>query len=357
MQGETHYNHPGEQRLTSNVFKDIHSLITSFEHSICQAKIAASYHSPHDLVLSSEDEQRCTILERNTFATVQELKRREWRIDSLLDRCGFLLTSDPKILGMTSECLEKFKTGLRDAIYLADEVADLATQHHIPDVIKQTQSLVSSSIGLTMTDSHNTTTFGSLKQRRCTQAALRRAQIAHLRSRTSRDLAWLVTLAAGGSKGFARYSARLLESDPAMADARIMAFKEVLLRHGGSMVLWGFLRDSKTLGTFVRQAVGQCAVEVLFFEENLHLPTQTEEDLDENEGKDEEMPGGLHMCIMEELNRRMVEEKTARASEKGELFDGIVNSWEVWEAIDALVGKEVGCETWKGYGAIRYPQT
>lgn len=345
--------------LTSNIFKDIHSLITSFEHSICQAKIAASYQPPQDLVLSSEDEQRCTILERNTFATVQELERREWRINSLLDRCGFLLTSDPKILGMTSECLEKFKTGLRDAIYLADEVADLATQHHIPNNTKQTQSLVGSSIGLMMTESHNTTTFGSLRQRRCIQAALRRAQIAYLRSRTSRDLAWLVTLAAGGSKGFARYSARLLESDPAMADARIMAFKEVILRHGGSMVLWGFLRDSKTLGTFVRQAVGQCAVEVLFFEENLHLPTQTDDDLDQNQDKDkdEEMPGGLHMCIMEELNHRIVEEKTARASENGELFDGIVHTWEVWGAIDALVGKDVGCDTWRGYGAIRYPQT
>lgn len=343
------------------MFKDIHSLITSFEHSICQAKIAASYQPPRDLVLSSEDEQRCTILERNTFATVQELERRECRIVSLLDRCGFLLTSDPKILGMTSECLEKFKAGLRDAIHLADEVADLATRYHIPKNTKQTPSLVNSSIGLMMTESHNTSTFGRLRQRRCTQAALRHAQIAHLRSRTSRDLAWLVTLAAGGSKGFARYSARLLESDPAMADARIMAFKEVILRHGGSMVLWGFLRDSKTLGTFVRQAVGQCAVEVLFFEENLHLPTQTEEDLDENEDTNEdtneEMPGGLHMCIMEELNQRIVEEKTARASEKGEFFDGIVNTWEVWEAIDALVGKEVGCETWKGYGAIRYPQT
>lgn len=265
---------------------------------------------------------------------------------------------------MPSESLEKFKAGLRDAIYLADELADLATRHPIPKHTRQIPHLFHTAMGLTATDSYDTTSFGTIRQRRGAQVALRRAQVAHIRSRASRDLAWLVTLAAGGSKGFARYSARLLESDPAMADARIMAFKEVLLRHGGSMVLWSFLRGSKTLGTFVRQAVGECAVEVLFFEENLHLPTQTtEQDLDEDEGEGEdedegeEMPGGLHMCIMEELNQRIVKEKTARASQKGEFFDGIVNTWEVWQAVDALVGKEVGCETWKGYGAIRYPQT
>lgn len=259
---------------------------------------------------------------------------------------------------MPIESLKKFKAGLRDAIYLADELADLATLHSIPKHTRQMPHLFHSAIGLTTTDSYDTTSFGTLKQRRCAQLALRRAQGAHIRSRTSRDLAWLVTLAAGGSKGFARYSARLLESDPAMADARIMAFKEVLLRYGGSMVLWSFLRGSKTLGTFVRQAVGECAVEVLFFEENLHLPTQTAaEGSDEDQDAGEDMPGGLHMCIMEELNQRIVKEKTARASQKGEFFDGIVNTWEVWQAVDALVGKEVGYEIWKGYGAIRYPQT
>lgn len=279
---------------------------------------------------------------------MQELERRKFRIDSLLNRCGFLLTGDPKMLGMTSECLDKFKAGLRDAIYLADQLADLATEYPIRKYIKQSPSPAGSTTDL-LTDS-SINTIDSLTQRRRFQIALRRAQFAHLRSRTSRDLAWLLTLAAGGSKGFARYSARLLENDPAMADARIMAFKEVLLRHGGSMVLWGFMRDSKLLGNFVRQAVGQCAEEVMFFEENAPPLAEMEEG-DEDEG----MLGGLHMCIMAELNQRMVEEKRAQASGKGESFDGEVYSREVWQAIDALVGKEIGCETWRGYAAVRYP--
>lgn len=329
--------------------KDIHDLVTKFERSISKVKVAASYLPPQDLVLSSEDEERCTILERNTFATVKELERRKFRIDSLLNRCGFLLTSDPKILGMTTACLDKFKAGLRDAIYLADALADLATQHPMRTYNEQDPRPAYSAIGLLTTDVHMTT-FDSMTQRHRVQMALRRSQIAHIRSQPSRDLAWLLTLAAGGSKGFARYSARLLESDPAMADARIMAFKEVLLRHGGSMVLWGFMRGSKTLGTFVQQAVGQCAEEVMFFEQNAPPLAEKEE-----EAEDEDMPGGLHMSIMEELNHRMAEEKRAKAAEKGESFDGEVHTMEVWQAVDALVGKEIGCETWRGYAAVRIP--
>ncbi|KAJ4394657.1 hypothetical protein N0V93_003876 [Gnomoniopsis smithogilvyi] len=329
--------------------KDLYDLITNFEHSISKAKIAAS-HRPHQgLLLSSEDEQRCTILERNTFATVREIARRKCRIDSLLNRCGFLLTGDTTMLGMTSNCLDKFKVGLCDAIYLADQLADLATQYPIHKYTKQVPSAMDSAIGLSTTDSH-TTTFDSLAHRRRAQTDLRRAQVAHLRSRTSRELAWLLTLAAGGSKGFARYSARLLESDPAMADARMMAFKEVLLRHGGSMVLWGFMRGSKTLGTFVQQAVGECAQEVMFFEHHAHSFPETDE-----KEEDEEMPGGLHMCVMAELNQRIVEEKRAKAAAKGESFAGEVYSREVWEAVHTLVGKEIGCETWRGYAAVRYP--
>ncbi|KAJ4403396.1 hypothetical protein N0V82_010663 [Gnomoniopsis sp. IMI 355080] len=329
--------------------KDIHRLVTNFEHSISKAKVAASYQPPLDLVLSSEDEQRCTILERNTFATVKELERRKCRIDSLLNRCGFLLTSEPKVLGMTTECLDRFKAGLGDAIYLADALADLATQYPMRTYTKQDPIPAGSAIDLLTTDAH-ITAFDSLTEHRRIQTALRRSQVAHIRSQPSRNLAWLVTLAAGGSKGFARYSTRLLESDPAIAYARIMAFKEVLLRHGASMVLWGFVRESKSLGTFVQQAIGQCAEEVMFFEQNAH-PLADKED----EAEDEEMPGGLHMSIMEELNHRMVEEKRSKAAEKGESFDGEVHTMEVWQAIDTLVGKEIGCETWRGYAAVRYP--
>lgn len=249
---------------------------------------------------------------------------------------------------MTSESLGKFKAGLRDGIYLADQLADLATQHPIPEPTKQPASPSDSAIDLLTTDLIAPGLNPALTQRRRAHMALRRAQVAHLHSRPSRELAWLLTLAAGGGRGYARYSARLLENDPALADARIMAFKEVLLRHGGSLVLWGFMRGLGTLGAFVKHAVAQCAEEVLFFEESAQVFAEDGEE-------DGEMPSGLHMCIMEELNRRMTEERRAEAAEKGELWSGDVDTREVWEAVHALVGKEVGSETWSGYGAIKYP--
>lgn len=287
---------------------------------------------------------------------MRELERRARRVDSLLNRSGFLLTGDAKILSMTSECLDKFKAGLCDAIYLADQLADLATQHPTSEYTKEAPTPADFAINLPNTNSMVIGHLARLTQRHRAQRALRRAQVAHLRLQPSRNLAWLVTLAAGGSKGFTRYSARMLESDPGLADARIMAFKEVLLRHGGSMVLWGFMRGSGTLAAFVRQAVTQCAEEVLFFEQYSDtLAEMEEEEEGEKENADEEMPRGLHMCIMGELNRRITVEKRAKAAENGESFDGDVSTREVWGAIDRLVGKEVGCETWSGYSAIKYP--
>ncbi|CAN8099227.1 unnamed protein product [Discula destructiva] len=337
--------------------KDIRSLVTDYEHSISQAKIAASKQPLQGLVLSSEDEQRCTILVRNSFATLRELERRSQRCDSLLNRGAFLLTSEPEILGMTQESLEKFKAGLQHAFWLADQLADLATCFTItetPPSSPNTNAALNNTLSLD-TD---------YRQQRAT-TALRHAQIAHLRKLPSRALAWLVTLAAGASKGYARYSTRLLVVDPAMADARVMAFKEVLLRHGGSLVVWGFMRGTGTLAQFVKQAVAQCAEEVLFFEESGQqvIPTFGDED-DEADGEEDvpysdgvmRVPAGLHMSIIQELNRRIALSKRNEAEEKGEMwFDDEVETSEVWEEVNKLVAQEVACPGWRGYGAVKYP--
>lgn len=352
--------------------QDIHDLITEYEHSIAGAKIDASPLPPPGRVLSSEDEQRCTIPVRNSFATVCELDRREHRCDSLLNRGSFLLTSEPDILGMTEESLEKFKAGLQYAFRLADSLADLATYFTVLGGPQPPTSLAPNGLApFPLTDntvlptsspSRSRPSNDAVRQQYLAATALRHAQIHYLRQLPSRGLAWLVTLAMGASKGYARYSAKLLQTDPALADARVMAFKEVLLRHGGSLLVWGFMRGTGTLAQFVKTAVAQCAEEVLFFEVNgqaaaglwQHQHDGAADDL--GNGVVDAEPAGLHMTIMQELNRRIQRIKKFEAEEKGEVWDGEeVGPLEVWEEVNKLVAQEVGCGGWRGYHAIKYP--
>lgn len=307
---------------------------------------------PRGLVLSSEDEARCAIPIRNSFATVRELQRRANRCDSLLNRGAFLLTSEPEILGMTQASLEKFKAGLQHAFHLADQLADIATKFSpIPGP--------NHPVALTQTPY---APFPSPVGRpRAATTTLRHAQIAHLRMLPSRGLAWLVTLAAGASKGYQRYSARLLETDPAMADARVMAFKEVLLRYGGSLVVWGFMRGTGSLAGFVKQAVAHCAEEVLFFEEGGQVSVSfAENEIEGGDGSVDggvmNVPAGLHMTLMKELARRIELSKRAEAEDKGDVWDEEqVDTSEVWDEVHKLVAQEVGCQSWRGYAAIKYP--
>lgn len=268
---------------------------------------------------------------------------------------------------MTQESLDKFKVGLHHALHLADQLSDLATNFTIRSPSPPTTTLAPFNEPPPLTNP-----LTSLPLRRPDDAvqhraatALRHAQIKHIQQLSSRELAWLVTLALGASKGFARYSKKLLETDPAMADARVMAFKEVLLRYGGTLVVWGFMRGTGTLAQFVKQAVAQCAEEVLFFEGGgqvvasfgFHAAQEDGEADDHETGPPEKEPAGLHMSIMQELNRRVTRSKKAEAEKKGETWDEDeeVGTIEVWEEVNKLVAREVGCASWRGYHAIKYP--
>ncbi|KAF3768983.1 hypothetical protein M406DRAFT_71941 [Cryphonectria parasitica EP155] len=342
--------------------KHVYLIINSYKQSIAKAKIATYISPPTGLVLTSRDEKRCVIPLRNSLHTVRELQRREDRVDSILDRGGFMLTDRPDTLGLGSlASLEKFKAGLRDALYITDQIADLAAHPSldqaggVSDVKARAWHTMSDSTtdvrstGVNTLSAYNARLALHFRKMR----QLRQLQIDLLRSLPTRLLCWLLTLAAGGSKGYARYCMRLLESDPGMGHARVMAFKEVLLR-GGGFILWGFLRGRGPLHSFVKAAIWACTEEVMFFEWSGGWGWGA---VGEDEAR---APDGLHMTIMDELRQRFVEAKREQIAEnknrngEEEWDETTWGANDTLEEVHRIVGEEVECKSWKGYAAVEH---
>lgn len=348
--------------------QDVRNLLIEYEHSIAKAKIAAFEKPPTGCVLTSRDETRCVVPVRNSFATVQELRRRAVRMDSILNHSGFLLVDEPKTMGLPSaEVLTRFKNGLREALFLTDRMSDMETglllerinagengrrkpqtsafiDINTPDIDPSDAVTHLSVAHLTNDDDEIHAYNERIAQQFRQLALLRNLQTAYLRAQPTRALAWLLTLTSGAARGYMRYSAALLRHDPGMATHRVLAFKELLLRKGLFFV-WGFVRGTGSLGSSVRAAVWQVAEEVLFFEEDYEVGGET-------------MPTGLHMAIMGELRVRLLEERRVAAAEEGEVLDlneDDVENREVFEMVNGTVAKEIGWEGWRGYHAVDHP--
>lgn len=313
-------------------------------------------------MLASRNEERYVIPIRNSFSTVRELHRRGARMDSILNSSGFLLVDEPKTLGMPSrEVLERFKVGLRDALYMTDRLADFATEPSLYASLTQSEeseprrspphadagggdNYDDDSMPFASDDAEVSAYNAQLAQHLRQMHHLRDLQIAHIRSLPTRDLAWLLTLGMGASRGYRRYSWELLKHDPGMGAARSMAFKEVLFR-SGVFFLWGFMRGTGSLAGFIRAMIWQVAEEVIFFEEGVEI-----------EG--ERMPDGLHMTALGELGRRVVEARKREAAEEGSVFDEeafTTTSQPLWEEVNHIVGREIGWTDWRGYEAVQHP--
>lgn len=292
---------------------------------------------------------------RNSLPTVRELQRRHDRIDSILDRGAFLLTDHPDTIGLPSfEALDKFKTGLRDALSVTDHIFDLATDPSFDgDGPPQPQpesidDLVDLATADTMEAWHPVYAIYQLTLAELVQEAihLRNLQRAHIRAQPTRILCWLLTLASGASRGYMRYREASLCADPGMAPARIMAFGETLLRHG-ILVIWGFVRGKGSLASALASALGTTAEEIHVYEGSgaWHLL-----------GERVMMPDGLHMTIMGELKDRFVALKRAQMEEEDAVWDE--EEWgakDTWTEINRIVGEEVGCQSWKGYSCVKHP--
>lgn len=287
---------------------------------------------------------------------------------SILNNSGFLFTDAPKVLSMDTNSLEKLKAGLKHAMYTADRIADLEADPGLINkhsVNTKTNDVVTTGSQQLQTDEEkvepqhqgdadwgnspfdaadNDPEHGFIdpqfEHQIYAQVAVRELQYELLCSLSTRDLAWLLTLADGASKGYSRYNAKQLQAgDPGMMLNKVMAFKEVLLRQG-SFFLWGFVRGNGDMSSFVRTCISQCAEEIMFYES----------------GVLGDMPKGLHMTIMKELTQRMVQVEMAKEPEERVKVDPEeFGPLEVWGEINKIVGEEIGCKGWEGYQNIDYP--
>lgn len=199
----------------------INALISANERSITTAKFKTFLLPPLGEVLSSEDERRCRITEKYSFGTIQEMELRERRMVSILDNSGFLLTDDIKILGLTSDSLMRFKGGLKRGLYITDRLADLETRPEVRHVQNNiTRRLSSLQVGgdsvggaVNENDSDKSEAFGEdvMLQHDAEVGAQHSAVMVHrnlqfemIHELPTLDLAWLMTLGEGATKGCTR---------------------------------------------------------------------------------------------------------------------------------------------------------
>ncbi|POS70554.1 hypothetical protein DHEL01_v211049 [Diaporthe helianthi] len=332
--------------------KAIKELISGKERSIAMAKLKMFPLPPLGEVLSSEDEGRCRIVGQYSFATIQEMDLRERRMVSILDNSGFLLTDDAKKLGLPGYSLIKLKAGLKRALYIADRFSDLETQPEVLHIQGQTDWQLfslqsgSDSIGgvIDGNDLDKIEAFGDeVQAQHFAITVQRKLQFEMIRGLETIDIAWLLTLGEGAMKGCTRYYGRMFESDPAGTHYKVVAFKEELLRKG-SFMLWAFLRGGGSLATFARASIRQTGEEIMGFEIGQHHNC------------------GLSSMLHKEMRQRVLKELQRKdplfvdgcddndQNEKEELLPA-----RVMQEAHRIIGMQIGCQGWCGYGRIVYP--
>lgn len=199
----------------------INSLIADNERSIATAKLKTFPLPPLGEILSSEDERRCRITGKYSFATIQEMELRERRMCSILDNSGFLLTDDVKALGMAGDSLVRFKGGLKRGLYITDRLADLETRPEVRLVQnKITRRLSSLQVGgdsvgggVNENGSDKVEAFdddvmlqhdAELEAQHSAVMVHRNLQFEMIHELSTLDLAWLLTLGEGAIKGCTR---------------------------------------------------------------------------------------------------------------------------------------------------------
>ncbi|KAG6362124.1 hypothetical protein INS49_010353 [Diaporthe citri] len=331
----------------------INALISNNERSIAAAKLKTFLLPPLGEVLSSEDERRCRITGKYSFATIQEMDLRERRMSSILDNSGFLLTDDIKPLGMTDDSLARFKAGLKRGLYITDRLADLETRPEVRHVQNNITLRLSSlqvggdSVGgaVNENDLDKIESFddevmlqhdAEIEAQHSAVMVHRNLQFEMIHELATLDLAWLLTLGEGAIKGCTRYFEKMFLSDPAGTQYKVVAFKEELLRKG-SFILWAFVRGVGSMDAFAKNSLKQTGEEIMGFEIGQHQNC------------------GLSLVVHQEMRQRVLEE----IRRKDPLFvdddEEELSPARVMAEAHRMIGEEIGRKNWHGYSSIVYP--
>lgn len=146
---------------------------------------------------------------------------RERRMVSILENSGFLLTDDPKTLGMSGGPLTRFKAGLKRSLYITDRLADLETRPEVQHVqSKITRRLSSLQVGgdsvgggVSENDLDKVEAFdedvmlqhdAEVEAQHSAIMVHRNLQFEMIHGLSTLDIAWLLTLGEGAIKGCTR---------------------------------------------------------------------------------------------------------------------------------------------------------
>ncbi|KAK7745056.1 hypothetical protein SLS53_003291 [Cytospora paraplurivora] len=323
--------------------KATYALISSHQRSISIAKLHnfPTLHQTH--ILTSNNEKRVPVPDKQSLAAIKELELRELRMTSLLDRGGFLLTNDTETLGLSSASLEKFKDGLRRAMYLADRLADTIAEPEIT----HTRDVLSDRLASLQLD-HNAGPISDEDLAALRDAeyqahveltkALRGKQRGIIHDLTDLDLALLLTLCEAAVTGWQRYMARNASVDVRFY-SKMEAFGELVLREGASFTIWAFVRGTGSLLAHINRAIGSVAEEMWW----------------RGVGFIQDGDEGLCSAVLEELRERFLELRSTDESDledddEAEQLDAdelmLVKQWA-----HELVAEAIGCDAWKGYCA------
>lgn len=348
-------------------------MLADYERSIAKYQIGTFAGGQFDRLLASRSDesldQRRVIPVHDSLATVQELQRRQKRMHYLLNNSGLFQLQTPEALGLPSQCaLEKLRQGIHDALRIAEHLADFAADTSLytstdggeneqqkknknddnkrnkkqegegPVAVGYADATAEGQGLFAENDEEIAAYHAEVAKQRTQTAAVRNAQREAIKRLSSRDLAWLITLAEAAGRAYRRYEQVELQRDTEMGDYRVIGFSELVLR-GGTHLAWAFALGCGVLARSLKAAVWDAAGEARAFEQKLF-----------------DVPEGLRCAATCELLARVRKATEAEAAAQGDVFtmpEGEQESWffvrQTLLEVRRIVGQEIGWQQWPGY--------
>ncbi|KAI5859992.1 hypothetical protein GGS23DRAFT_257775 [Durotheca rogersii] len=218
----------------------MHKIISSYEYSICRARIASFTLPPAGDVLSSEYRLRRP-LRYGTFEMVEELERRERQCDDVLgDAARFVNFTTPPGLGPLDLAQQaRMRALLRQGLMRCNQLADIAANPPCAAAAPKWYRLLGigfyeDAMASRLSPSPSSSYYSPAGFRDVdpyTNYPARPLQRAYIRSLPLLDLAILYVCVNAMGLGYLSRAGAAVVTDPEVYE-RAMVFEECVLRHG-----------------------------------------------------------------------------------------------------------------------------
>ncbi len=218
------------------ISQTICSILRTYERSVSLAKIGQILFQPTSNIIL-EFPEGPDVFSGPSFAFIQELLRRDRRIDILL-RSGFLSLDKSTRPGFNEEQLGRIRQGFKRAMHTVDQLADIGIQ-------------------IAFEGRGGSNARRVKNTRRARYLKIRTAQSRHLGTAPTVELAFLYEFLVSAGAGYMRYKDHPEAIPPQSIvelNERTVAFREAILRRG-SGVLFAFVRGTGSVSKYAESAV------------------------------------------------------------------------------------------------------